>query len=345
MAKRDILSMTLPELSAQVEVLGQPGYRSRQIFGFLHNKLAGSFDEMTNLPKSFRAQLDDSFVILGCTIEKKLVSCYDNTVKYLFRLNDGEYIECVVMRYKYGLSVCVSTQVGCAMGCKFCATGIGGFVRDLKPAEMLSQVYAAQRDLGERISHIVLMGMGEPLLNYDNVLRFLELVSDPLGLNIGMRNISVSTCGIVDRIYDLAELDLQITLSVSLHAPSDEIRSALMPVNNKWGVDELLKACVYYEQKTGRRISFEYSMINGVNDGPEAARLLGKKLSGTLCHVNLIPVNEVKETGMRAGSRRNIESFKSILESYGLTVTVRRTLGSDINASCGQLRRKARGES
>ena len=269
-----------------------------------------------------------------------MISRYDNTVKYLYSLPDGEYLECVVMDYKYGHTICVSTQVGCKMGCAFCASGIGGFKRQLTPSEILSQIYTAQKDLGIRISRIVLMGMGEPLDNFDNVMRFLELVSDEKGLNIGMRHISLSTSGIVPRIYDLLDRKLQLTLSVSLHAPNDAIRSTIMPVNKSWGVDELLKACRVYADETSRRISFEYAMMKGVNDTPECAKELCQRLKGILCHVNLIPANEAPEKGHSRSDDNSINEFKNILEKSGLAVTIRRTLGSDINASCGQLRRE-----
>ena len=340
MDKIDIVSLNFEELSSEFQKMGLPKFRTTQVYDWLHKKCAASFEEMTNIPKNLIAKLNDNFVIFSCSIEKKLVSRYDNTVKYLYCLPDGEYLECVVMDYKYGHTICVSTQVGCKMGCAFCASGIGGFKRQLAPSEILGQIYAAQRDLGLRISRIVLMGMGEPLDNFDNVMRFLELVSDEKGLNIGMRHISLSTSGIVPKIYDLLEKDLQLTLSVSLHAPNDEIRSKIMPVNKSWNVDELLKACKVYGDKTSRRISFEYAMMKGVNDTPECAKELGAKLKGILCHINLIPANEVPEKGHERSSDNDIQNFKNILERTGHTVTIRRTLGSDINASCGQLRRE-----
>lgn len=338
--KTDIVSLNLSELRQLVIQLGLPKYRASQIYAWIHKRGAVSFDEMTDLPKTLMKQLGDNFVIFACSIEKKLVSQYDNTVKYLFRLHDGEYLESVVMDYKYGRSICVSTQVGCKMGCTFCASGIGGFKRNLRPSEILGQLYAARRDLGVRISHIVLMGMGEPLDNYDNVLKFLQLVSDENGLNIGMRHISLSTSGIVPRIYDLLREDLQLTLSVSLHAPNDVIRSKLMPAASHWPVDELLKACRGYAGKTSRRISFEYAMIGGVNDSSDCAEELSQKLKGILCHVNLIPANEVPEKGHKRSTDERIAAFVSVLEKRGIPVTVRRTLGADINASCGQLRRE-----
>lgn len=335
----DIKSMTLQELKDEIALMGEKSFKAGQIYSWLHKHGAVTFDEMTNLSKDLRAQLQKKYDIYNCTIEKKLVSVYDNTVKYLFRLDDGELIESVVMKYKYGYTICVSSQVGCKMGCKFCASGIAGFVRNLTPSEILSQVYMAQRDLGIRISHIVMMGVGEPLDNFDNVMRFLSLVTDENGLNISMRNISLSTCGVVSGIYKLMEKKLQLTLSVSLHAPNDKIRSNTMPVNDRWNIDELLKACKDYTKATSRRISFEYAMISGVNDSDECAAELGKKLKGMLCHVNLIPVNSVKERDYTKSSDNRIAGFIRTLEKYGINVTVRRTLGSDINASCGQLRR------
>lgn len=337
--KKDIKSMTLSELKEEILLLGEKGFKAAQIYSWLHKHGAESFDEMTNISKDLREKLKNNYDIYNCTIEKKLVSVYDNTVKYLFSLNDGELIESVVMKYKYGYTICVSSQVGCKMGCKFCASGIAGFVRNLTAGEILSEVYTAQKDLGIRISHIVMMGVGEPLDNYDNVLRFLSMISDENGLNIGMRNISLSTCGVVSGIYKLMEEKLQLTLSISLHAPNDEIRSQTMPVNDRWNIDELLTACKDYIRNTNRRISFEYAMINGVNDSDECAKELASKLKGMLCHVNLIPVNSVKERSYRKSSKDRMESFIKILEKSGINATVRRTLGSDINASCGQLRR------
>lgn len=335
----DIKSMTLSELKDEIASIGEKSFKAGQIYSWLHKHGAVSFDEMTNISKDLRAKLEKNYDIYTCTIEKKLVSVYDNTVKYLFRLHDGELIESVIMKYKYGYTICVSSQVGCKMGCKFCASGIAGFVRNLTASEILSQIYTAQKDLDIRISHIVMMGVGEPLDNFDNVIRFLTLITDENGLNISMRNISLSTCGVVSGIYKLMEKKLQLTLSISLHAPNDEIRNKTMPVNSKWNVDTLLQACRDYTKATSRRISFEYAMISGVNDTDECARELGKKLKGMLCHVNLIPVNSVKERDYKKSSDNRIAEFIKILEKYGINVTVRRTLGSDINASCGQLRR------
>ena len=339
MEKTDILSLSFDELASALKEMGEPSFRAKQVYKWLHSDCVLTFDEMTNLSKALRAKLDDSFVIFGAAIEKKLISEYDDTVKYLFKLHDGECVESVLMKYKYGYSICVSTQVGCRMGCKFCASTLDGVVRSLCASEILAQIYTAQRDNNIKISHVVLMGMGEPLDNFDNVMRFLELITDEQGQNMSMRHISLSTCGIVPKIYELMEKNLQLTLSISLHAPTDEIRSSMMPVNKKWNIDALLKACKDYTDKTHRRISFEYAMVSGVNDSNECASILAKKLKGILCHINLIPVNEVKETGCVRSSKERIYAFSAVLEKSGYTVTVRRELGSDINASCGQLRR------
>ncbi len=337
--KKDIKSLTLQELKDEIINIGEKPFKAGQIYSWLHKRGVTDFDEMTDISKVLRDNLKKNYDIYNCSIEKKLVSVYDGTVKYLFKLNDGELIESVVMKYKYGYTICVSSQVGCKMGCRFCASGIAGFIRNLTPSEILSQIYTAQRDLGIRISHIVMMGVGEPLDNYDNVIKFLKLVSDENGINIGMRNISLSTCGVVSGIYKLMEEKMQLTLSISLHAPNNDIRSRTMPVNDRWGIDELLKACKDYTKVTSRRISFEYAMISGVNDSDECAAELGKRLKGMLCHVNLIPVNSVKERDYKKSSDLRIRDFIKILNKYGINATVRRTLGSDINASCGQLRR------
>lgn len=342
--KKDLRSMNLKQLEEEIIKLGEPKFRAKQIYSWIHKQQVDSVDEMTNVSKNLRQILKDNYEFCTCSIEKKLVSVYDNTVKYLFELNDGEYIESVVMKYKYGYTICVSSQVGCKMGCKFCASTIAGFVRNLTAGEILAQVYTAQKDLNIKISHIVLMGVGEPMDNFDNVMDFIAIINDENGQNMSMRNISLSTCGVVDGIYKLLEKKLQLTLSISLHAPNDEIRSRTMPVNNKWGIDELLKACRDYTKITNRRISFEYAMISGVNDSDECAKELAKRLKGMLAHVNLIPVNEVKETGFKKSKDDRMKRFISILESYGINTTVRRTLGSDINASCGQLRRKKKEE-
>ena len=337
---RDILSMTFDELSGEFSALGIPKFRAKQIYEWLHKHLAGDYDEMLNIPKNLREELKEKLPILNCKIEKKQVSKIDGTVKYLFRLHDGDYVESVVMKYKYGYTICVSSQVGCKMGCAFCASTLGGFQRSLNAGEILSQLYTAQKDIGERISHIVLMGMGEPLDNFDNVMRFIELVTDEKGVNISMRNISLSTCGIIPGINELLDKHLQLTLSISLHAPDNEIRSQIMPVNKKYPVDDLLKVCRKYTKETSRRISFEYSMLSGFNDTDECARLLASKLKGMLCHVNLIPVNEVAESPYKPSTPERIEKFIDILSKNGINATVRRKLGSDIDASCGQLRQK-----
>ncbi|MBR5321140.1 MAG: 23S rRNA (adenine(2503)-C(2))-methyltransferase RlmN [Clostridia bacterium] len=338
MMLKDIRSLSYDELSKEILDLGFPKFRINQIFSWVHEKCVLSFDEMTNISKDMRAKLSEHFVFNNCQINTKLVSKIDDTVKYLFQFSDGEYVESVVMKYKYGYSICISTQVGCKMGCTFCASAIGGFVRQLTVGEMLTEVYTAQKDLNIKINHMVLMGTGEPLDNYDNVIKMLELITDEKGQNMSMRHISLSTCGVVPKIYDLAEKKLGLTLSVSLHAPNNEIRSKSMPVNNKYDINELLKACKYYTDTTSRRISFEYAMIQGFNDSDECAFELAKRLKGILCHVNLIPVNNVRETDYIKSSVERQKKFIDILASRGITATVRRTLGSDINASCGQLR-------
>ena len=335
---KDIRSLSYNELSQEILDLGFPKFRVNQIFSWVHEKCVASFDEMTNISKDMRAKLSEHFVFNNCQINTKLVSKIDDTVKYLFQFADGEYVESVVMKYKYGYSICISTQVGCKMGCTFCASAIGGFVRQLTTGEMLTEVYTAQKDLNIKINHMVLMGTGEPLDNYDNVMKMLELITDEKGQNMSMRHISLSTCGVVPKIYDLAERKLGLTLSVSLHAPNNEIRSKSMPINNKYDINELLKACKYYTDTTSRRISFEYAMIQGLNDSDECALELAKRLKGILCHVNLIPVNNVRETDYIKSTIERQKGFIDILASRGITATVRRTLGSDINASCGQLR-------
>ena len=334
----DIKSMYEHELREKFAEMGEPAYRASQVYKWLHSGVK-SFDEMTNISKKLRESLMEKYYISNAAIEKKLVSSYDDTRKYLFSFSDGEMVESVLMKYHYGYTSCISTQVGCKMGCTFCATGQSGFSRNLTASEMLSQIQAEQADNDIRISNIVLMGMGEPLDNFDNVIRFLKLVSSENGMNIGMRHISLSTCGIVPRIYELADMKLQLTLSVSLHAPNDQIRSRTMPVNRKYNISELLKACKYYSDTTSRRISFEYAMIDGVNDSEACAAELAKRLKGILSHVNLIPVNTVSGTGYEKSKKESIRKFIAVLEKSGITATVRRTLGSDINASCGQLRR------
>ena len=338
---RDLKSKTLAEIQSEFKELGLPKFRALQVYRWLHRGVE-DFSQMSDLSKALREELSQKYEIAWAEVEEKRVS-KDGTVKYLFRLPDGEHVESVLMHYHHGTSICISTQVGCKMNCSFCATGKSGFSRDLSASEILSQVQAASLDLGERISHVVLMGMGEPLDNYQNVLRFLELITCPQGMGLSMRHISLSTCGLVDKIYDLADRKLQLTLSISLHAPNDEIRSRTMPVNKRWNVEELLQACRYYSKTTSRRISFEYAMIAGVNDMDWCARELASRLKGILAHVNLIPVNDVTGTGYRKSGTGRIQRFVSILESLGVTATVRRTLGSDIDASCGQLRRNYKG--
>lgn len=339
----DIKSLTFDELSEQLAKLNQPKFRAEQIYKWLHQQGIQSFDEMTNVSKSLRAQLKECFFIPGCVIEDKYVSQLDDTVKYLFRLYDGEYVESVIMKYKYGYTICVSSQVGCKMGCRFCASTLAGFKRNLLPAEMESQLHAAQNDLNIRISHIVMMGIGEPLDNYDNVVKFLKTVHDKKGLNISLRDVTISTCGIVPKIYDLIHEKMPVTLTLSLHAPNDLLRSSMMPVNDRWGVDEVIGACREYAEQTKRRVSFEYTLISGVNDTTACAKQLASKLHGFISHVNLIPVNDVEERGNVRSSDDAIKSFCNTLKSLGINATIRRTLGKDINASCGQLRRKKNG--
>lgn len=335
--KIDLKSMTIPEIEAYLVELGEPKFRAKQIFIWMH-KGVESFDEMTNLSKALRGKLAENCTLTALKVERKQVSQIDGTIKYLWRMEDGNCVETVLMRYKHGNTVCVSSEIGCAMGCAFCASTIGGLVRRLTAAEILSQVIFTQKDSGLPISNIVLMGIGEPLDNFDNVMRFLELVNHPDGMNIGMRHISLSTCGLAEKIDKLADLHLQLTLSVSLHAPDNETRSQIMPVNRAYDVDRLFESCRRYFDVTGRRISYEYAMIDGVNDSDEQADLLAHYLKGTPGHVNLIPLNDVRESKLKPS--RRVAAFQKRLESHGVTVTVRRRLGSDIDASCGQLRRK-----
>ena len=345
--KPELLSQSIAELEAWMIENGEAKYRAKQIFEQLHRGI--SPDEMTNIGKKLQEKLRASFHYHFPVVEQKLVSAIDGTVKFLFGLSDGNCVESVVMKYEHGNTICISSQVGCRMGCKFCASTIGGRVRDLTPAELLGQVIAAQKDIGERISNIVMMGIGEPLDNYDNVIKFLHLVNCEAGLNIGYRHISLSTCGLADKIDALAEENFPITLSISLHASDNETRNAIMPVNRKWDIYRLLSSCRAYYEKTGRRISFEYTLIAGKNDSAEAARRLADLLNSTLrkpndatgfpIHVNLIPVNPVDETGFSASDKSAVEKFAAVLEKRGIRATVRRRLGADINASCGQLRR------
>lgn len=335
----DLKDLEYNELENFIIDAGEPKFRAKQIFKWLHSGVR-SFDEMTNLSKATREKLSDISFVSSLEIKQKLVSKIDGTVKYLFELEDGNCIESVVMRYKHGLSICISSQVGCRMGCRFCASTIGGLYRSLTPGEILNQIIFAQKDMGERISNVVMMGIGEPLDNFDNVIKFLKNVNHPEGICIGYRHISLSTCGVVDKIQRLAEENFPITLSVSLHAPNNEIRNSIMPINKKYPVEVLIHACREYIKKTGRRISFEYSLISGVNDSDKDARELASLLKGMLCHINLIPVNKVEERDFHKGSEERIRRFQNLLTELGMNATVRRELGSDISASCGQLRKK-----
>lgn len=338
------MSVELPALEEQLANLGEPKFRAGQIFRWLHVQQAASFSEMTNLSASLRQKLEERYTIGRLQTVRKLVSALDGTVKFLFALSDGETVETVLMRYKHGNSLCISTQVGCKMGCTFCASTIAGFIRHLTPEEMLLQIMMAEQETGEHVDSLVLMGIGEPLDNFDNTISFLNILSHPQGRNMSLRHVSVSTCGLVDKMDLLAEKKYGLTLSVSLHAVTDEQRQAIMPVARKYTLRELLDACRRYTTRTGRRISFEYALIAGVNDTKENACALAGLLKGILCHVNLIPVNEVPERrGMyKTGSARSIEMFRKELERCGVNATVRRTLGADINAACGQLRREQR---
>ncbi len=337
--KTDILSLYPEELEAEILAMGEKKFRAKQIFEWLHVKNVDSFDKMTNLSAQLRARLEEKFCIKSLFVCKTLESCTDNTVKYLYGLDDGNHIESVLMEYSYGNTICVSTQVGCKMGCRFCASTIAGYKRDLTAGEILGQIYTAQRESGRKISGVVLMGIGEPMDNYDNVVRFLKLLSCPQGFGVSLRHVSVSTCGIVPRIYELAELNLGITLSISLHAPDNAERSAIMPVNDRWDINELMAACRHYFAKTGRRISFEYALIDGHNDTREDAKKLAALLSDFVCHVNIIPVNKIKERSFTS-DRKAAHRFQQYLNELGINATVRRTLGADIEAACGQLRRE-----
>lgn len=339
MDKCDILSLSLEELKQKMSEIGEKSFRAKQIFEWLHIKKILNFNEMTNLSSSLRTRLNDYFCINSLNIVRKLESSLDNTVKYLYELSDGNHIETVLMDYKHGNSMCISTQVGCKMGCKFCASTIAGYKRNLTPSEMLLQIYEAENDSGIHVDSLVLMGIGEPLDNYDNVIKFLQLLSCNEGRNMSLRHVSLSTCGLVNKIYDLAEYRFGLTLSISLHAVTDVKRSEIMPVNNKFNIEELLEACRYYINYTGRRISFEYAVISGVNDSKDDAQKLIKLLRGMNCHINLIPVNEIKERSFTS-NKNSLNDFKKYIEDNGLNVTIRRTLGTDINAACGQLRRE-----
>ncbi|MGN1422676.1 MAG: 23S rRNA (adenine(2503)-C(2))-methyltransferase RlmN [Oscillospiraceae bacterium] len=336
MEKKDILSLSREELAAELSAMGEKSFRAKQIYEWLHTKRVTDFSQMSNISAQLREELSKKFCIKSLIIKKRLVSNIDNTVKYLYGLPDGEAVETVLMEYKHGNSLCISSQVGCKMGCRFCASTIAGFVRNLEPSEMLLQIYETERDSGRHVDSIVLMGIGEPLDNFDNVMKFLSLLNDEGG-GMSLRHISLSTCGVVDKIYKLAELKTGLTLSISLHAATNEKRSAIMPINKRFDLGQLMTACRDYFRKTGRRISFEYSLIEGVNDTDESADELIKLLGGMNCHVNLIPINEIREREFKKS--RYVEKFKKRLTDAGINATVRRTLGADINAACGQLRR------
>ena len=335
----NLKSMTIPKIGAVLKELGQPAFRGKQVFSWLH-KGVRSYDEMTNLPQALRVSLAEKYPICPPEVVRKQESARDGTIKYLWKLQDGNCVETVLMRYHYGNTVCISTEVGCRMGCAFCASTLGGLVRRLEPYEMLDQVLFTQLDSGLPVSHIVLMGIGEPLDNFDHVMRFLELVNSPEGMNISMRHISLSTCGLVPKIDELAKRKLQLSLAVSLHGPTDEIRNKVMPVNKAYPIEVLMAACRRYYDATSRRIHFEYAMIDGVNDSPAEAKELLRLLKGIQAHINLIPLNHVEESPLKPSSKAAVAKFQKILEDGGISATVRRTLGGDIDASCGQLRRK-----
>lgn len=334
----DIKSMTIEELKDLMTGLGEKPFRAKQIYSWIHEHLVISYEEMRNIPASLKKKLEP-YPITALEKVDMQISAIDGTRKYLFRLSDGNVIESVLMRYKHGNSVCISSQVGCRMGCRFCASTIGGLTRCLLPSEMLDQIYRIQADLGERISNVVVMGTGEPLDNYDNLLRFIHILTEEGGLHISQRNLTVSTCGLVPKMYDLAEEKLQITLALSLHAPNDVKRRELMPVANRYSMDEVLEACRNYFEKTGRRITFEYSLVAGVNDSQEDALQLAERIGSLNCHVNLIPVNPIKERSFIRSTRQAVENFKIKLEKCGINVTIRREMGSDIDGACGQLRK------
>lgn len=335
----DVKSMYIDELTEWVKKQGEPQFRAKQLYEWMHKKYAGSTDDMTNIPKKLREKIDnDGFISI--VEETRQTSKSDGTIKFLFRLGDGQMIESVFMKYNYGNSICISSQAGCRMGCRFCASTIGGLVRNLTASEMLEQVYAAMRITGERISNIVVMGTGEPLDNYDNLIRFIRIISDEAGYNISQRNITVSSCGIVPRIYDLADENLTITFALSLHAPTDSERKELMPIANRYSLAETIDACKAYFDRTGRRITFEYSLVKGKNDSIEHAEKLARLLHGINCHVNLIPINPVRERDFEQSDNDSVQKFKLALEKKSINGTIRKSMGSDIDAACGQLRRK-----
>ena len=337
--KTDIKSLTLPELTAEMEAMGEKKFRAVQLYQWMHQKLAGDYEEMTNIPAALKEKCRERFSYTSLICVREQISKIDGTRKYLFGLSDGNVVESVFMRYKHGNSVCISSQVGCRMGCRFCASTLDGLERNLLPSEMLDQIYAITRITGERVSNVVVMGTGEPLDNYDNLLRFLQLLTAEEGLNISQRNVTVSTCGIVEKIRELADEKLQITLALSLHATTDEKRRKLMPIANKYSIKELMEACAYYFKQTGRRITFEYSLVGGVNDSEEDARELTELVEDINCHINLIPVNPIKERDYVQSDTGAIQRFKNKLEKSGINVTIRREMGRDIDGACGQLRK------
>lgn len=339
MEKSDIMSFDMDEICSEIAKIGEKTFRAKQIYEWLHVKLVADFDEMTNLSKDLREKLKANYCINMPKIVEIYKSKIDGTRKYLFQMQDGSIIESVLMKYNHGNSVCISSQVGCRMGCKFCASTIDGLERNLLPSEMLGQIYTIQKDLGERISNIVIMGSGEPFDNFDNFNKFVKLITSENGLNISSRNITVSTCGLVDRIIQLADMKLQITLAISLHSPNDELRRTIMPIANKYSINQIIEACRYYFEKTGRRITFEYSLIEGVNDSEAQAMELIDLVKGLNCHINLIPVNPIKERDYRHSSKEYIKKFQNILEKNRINATIRREMGADINAACGQLRK------
>ena len=336
----DMLSYTYDELTEYISKLNQPAFRAKQIYEWLHKKLVCEWDDMSNVPKALKEELGRDHAINPLIIREKVVSKADGTAKYLMETHDGGIIESVAMNHDYGFSICVSSQIGCRMGCRFCASTILGLQRSLTASEMLAQIYNISRDVGKRVDNIVIMGIGEPFDNYDEVLKFIRMISDEHGQNLSMRSITVSTCGLVDKIYRFADEDLAVTLAISLHAPNDEIRKTMMPVANSYSIDEIMKACEYFVKKTGRRVTFEYTMIDGVNDSPECATELADHLKGMLCHVNLIPLNEIKEKKARSSETSKIAAFQKQLEKNRINVTIRKGMGRDIEAACGQLRRK-----
>jgi 23S rRNA (adenine2503-C2)-methyltransferase len=336
----DIKSMTLDELEQYIEAIGEKKFRAKQLYEWMHKKLARNFDEMGNIPKSLKQKIQEDAGMLSVKEVERFTSGIDGTAKFLFELYDGSIIETVLMKYKHGNSVCISSQAGCRMGCRFCASTIGGLTRCLEPSEMLDQIYHIQHETGERVSNIVVMGTGEPFDNFDNLLRFLELITNENGLHISQRNLTVSTCGIVPKIYELAEKKLQITLAISLHSPNDEMRRELMPIANKYSIQEIMDACDAYIVATNRRITFEYSLVRGVNDQPEHAKMLVRLLKGKLCHVNLIPVNPIDEREYEQSTKESIYEFQHLLTKNHIKATVRREMGRDIQAACGQLRKR-----